>query len=66
MTDQAHDDGDMLAATPGSTFTLHDGGGWEASDYLAPEDDWTLLPDGSYESPDGLTRTWLLAEPQPD
>jgi len=48
----------------GSTFALG-GEGWEASDYQDPEEDWSLLPDGSYLSPDGTTRTWPAAGPEP-
>ena len=39
--------------------------GWESADYVDPEDDWDLQGDGSYLSPDGLTRTWLAAGPEP-
>ena len=46
----------------GSTFALGLDG-WEASDYADPDDDWSVLPDGSYLSPDGLTRTWPPAGP---
>jgi hypothetical protein len=48
----------------GSTVALGPEG-WEASDYLDPEDDWRLLPDGSFLSPDGKLRTWPLAGPEP-
>lgn len=41
----------------GTTRTLTESG-WEVSDYLDPGDDWGRMPDGSYLSPDGLTRTW--------
>jgi hypothetical protein len=37
--------------------------GWEASGYVAPGDDWVVRDDGSYESPDGTTRTWTPADP---
>ncbi len=47
----------------GSTFALG-GEGWEASAYVDPADDWSLLPDGSFLSPDGLTRTWPVAGPE--
>jgi hypothetical protein len=40
--------------------------GWEAVDYIAPEDDWHLAPDGSMTSPDGRTRSWLLTGSGPD
>jgi hypothetical protein len=48
----------------GSTFALG-GEGWEAADYVDPGDDWTLLSDGSYLSPDGTVRTWPAAGPEP-
>lgn len=54
---------DLEAQEAGSTFYLG-GEGWEASDYIDPGDDWTLLPDGSYLSPDGTTRTWPFAGPE--
>ncbi|HEX8939230.1 MAG TPA: hypothetical protein VF763_03620 [Candidatus Limnocylindrales bacterium] len=37
--------------------------GWEPADYQEPARDWRLLEDGSYESPDGLTRTFARSEP---
>jgi len=51
------------AQDAGSTFFLG-GEGWEASDYVDPADDWTLLSDGSYLSPDGTIRTWPTAGPE--
>jgi len=57
----AEEETDVGAA--GSTFALGMDG-WEASDYTDPDDDWDLLPDGSYQSPDGLTRTWPPAGPE--
>jgi hypothetical protein len=48
----------------GSTVALGPEG-WEAAAYMDPDDDWNLLPDGSYLSPDGLTRTWPHAGPEP-
>jgi hypothetical protein len=56
------DENEALAG--GSTLILGEDG-WEASDYVDPADDWVLLPDGSYQSADGSTRTWLLAGPEP-
>ena len=56
---------EMDAAEPGSTFTFG-AEGWEAVDYVDPMDDWTLQSDGSFASPDGLTRTWRLGGPEPD
>jgi hypothetical protein len=48
----------------GSTFMLGREG-WEVADYLDPVDDWSLLDDGSYLSPDGTIRTWPAAGPAP-
>ena len=55
---------EIEAQDAGSTFALGREG-WEASDYIDPEDDWSLLSDGSFLSPDGLTRTWPAAGPEP-
>ena len=55
---------EMDAQEAGSTFTLGEEG-WEAADYLDPADDWLLLQDGSYLSPDGTQRTWPVAGPAP-
>jgi len=52
------------AADPGSTFVLGVDG-WESVDYVDPEEDWTLGSDGSFTSPDGTTRSWPLAGPEP-
>jgi hypothetical protein len=38
--------------------------GWEESMYVDPDDDWRLVDDGSWEAPDGRTRTWLVAGPE--
>ncbi len=46
----------------GASFVLTPDG-WEPGEYMEPGDDWRLLEDGSYESPDGLTRTWARSEP---
>lgn len=62
VTERAVDDIETQDA--GSTFTLG-GEGWEAADYLDPADDWSLLSDGSYLSPDGTIRTWPAAGPEP-
>lgn len=48
----------------GSTFVLG-AEGWEAAAFLDPEDDWSLLADGSYLSPDGAIRSWPLVGPDP-
>lgn len=39
--------------------------GWEAGDFIDPDDDWSLLEDGSYLSPDGTVRSWPLVGPEP-
>jgi len=62
MDERAMDEIDPQEA--GSTFVFG-GEGWEIADYLDPADDWSLLPDGSYLSPDGTLRTWPAAGPEP-
>ena len=57
-------DDDLDGQADGSTFILG-AEGWEASDFIDPEDDWQLLADGSYLSPDGAIRTWPLTGPEP-
>lgn len=47
---------------PGSTFVLTVEG-WEVTEYVAPEEDWVVRDDGSFESPDGTMRTWTPADP---
>jgi hypothetical protein len=37
--------------------------GWEEADYTVAGDDWRLLADGSYLSPDGMIRSWPLVGP---
>jgi hypothetical protein len=44
---------------PGTTMVLGDQG-WEACDFVEPENDWSRLDNGSYVSPNGRLRTWLL------
>ena len=61
MTDAAGDPRDD-APEPGDSFTLT-AEGWQRVDYAEPGDDWRLVVDGSWESPDGLTRTWPLDAP---
>jgi hypothetical protein len=60
---------DMLefeeAGEPGTTATLTNEG-WQAVTYEEPADDWRLLADGSWESPDGLTRSYPLDAPTGD
>ena len=53
------------AGEPGTTATLTEEG-WQATDYEEPGEDWRLLPDGSWESPDGLTRSYPLDTPTGD
>jgi hypothetical protein len=48
---------------PGSTRVLSESG-WEEVDYVDPAEDWHLLGDGSWESPDGQTRSWPLTGPE--
>ena len=50
-------DYDITEQDPGSTMILTESG-WEAADYIDPGDDWGLMPDGSYLSPDGVIRTF--------
>ena len=64
MTVDERIDDELDAQEAGSTFALG-GEGWESADYIDPADDWTLLPDGSYLSPDGTVRTWPPAGPEP-
>jgi hypothetical protein len=60
MTDQLTPDQDALE--PVRTVALTEQG-WEAVATIEPEDDWRLLADGSYESPDGRLRTWMTEPP---
>jgi hypothetical protein len=53
------------AGEPGTTAVLTEEG-WQATDYEEPGTDWRLLPDGSWESPDGLTRSFPLDAPTGD
>ena len=54
-----------LAGTLGTTVVIT-AEGWEDASYLEPGDDWRLLADGSYLSPDGTLRTWPLVGPTED
>jgi hypothetical protein len=56
----AEDDGDEATAGKTAALTTE---GWEERAYVEPGDDWRLLLDGSYLSPDGAMRTWLLVGP---
>lgn len=49
---------------PGITRVLTEEG-WEESIYIDPSDDWRLLEDGSWASPDGGIRSWPMAGPEP-
>jgi DNA-binding transcriptional MerR regulator len=49
---------------PGATRILTEEG-WEDASFVDPDDDWRLLEDGSWTSPDGRTRTWLAVGPEP-
>jgi hypothetical protein len=49
-------------AAEGTTIVLT-AEGWEQSDYVEPGDDWHLLIDGSYVSPDRTMRSWPLVSP---
>ncbi|HXG40659.1 MAG TPA: hypothetical protein VNJ28_06920 [Candidatus Limnocylindrales bacterium] len=50
---------------PGHSFVLTPEG-WQQTGYLEPDDDWRLLDDGSYESPDGRIRTRPINNPTGD
>lgn len=45
------------------TSVVLTGEGWEEADYVEPGDDWHVLADGSYLSPDRTIRSWPLAGP---
>jgi hypothetical protein len=62
MDEQAEDE--LESQEAGSTFVLGVEG-WEASVFVDPEDDWSLLSDGSYLSPDATVRSWPLMGPEP-
>ena len=54
---------EALDPEPGNTRVLTESG-WEEVEYVDPAADWRLLADGSWESPDGQTRSWPLAGPE--
>ncbi len=62
MTDLFAADALEEPGEPGTSFALTDEG-WQAIAYEAPGDDWELLPDGSFRSVDGLTRSFPLDNP---
>ena len=55
---------ELESEASGTTLVLTDEG-WEQADYIDPEGDWIPLDDGSYQSPDGRTRSWPLAGSEP-
>lgn len=61
MDERAEDE--LESQEAGSTFVLGVEG-WEASVFVDPEDDWSLLSDGSYLSPDATVRSWPLMGPE--
>ena len=62
--DDLHPSLDLAQAEPGVTRVLTEEG-WEEALYVDPSDDWSLLADGSWSSPDGRTRSWPLVGPEP-
>jgi len=53
------------AGEPGTTATLTSEG-WQVVDYEEPGEGWRLRDDGSWESPDGQTRSYPLDSPTGD
>ena len=39
--------------------------GWDDASYVDPADDWVLVDDGSWSSPDGRIRSWPAFGPEP-
>jgi hypothetical protein len=64
LADERDLDIDVEEVEPGVTRVLTEEG-WEASIYVDPGEDWRLQEDGSWSSPDGRTRSWPLAAPEP-
>ncbi|NJD28598.1 MAG: hypothetical protein FIA92_09910 [Chloroflexi bacterium] len=56
---------DSIELERGVTRVLTDEG-WEDAFYVDPADDWILLDDGSWSSPDGRTRSWPAFGPEPE
>jgi hypothetical protein len=48
---------------PGVTRVLTEDG-WEETIFVDPDEDWHPREDGSWESPDGHTRSWPLGGPE--
>jgi hypothetical protein len=67
MNIEPADRDDPIELERGVTRVLTDEG-WDDALYVDPGDDWALLDDGSWSSPDGRTRSWpvLGAEPPPN
>jgi hypothetical protein len=64
METESTDAPDVLEDDFGVTRVLTDEG-WEDATYVDPEDDWLLLEDGSWTSPDGRIRSWPALGPEP-
>ena len=60
--DAERDEDELEAEAAATTMVLTDTG-WEGSGYVEPGDDWRLLADGSWVSPDDRIRTWPFAGP---
>ena len=60
--DVERDEDELEAEAAGTTMVLTDTG-WEGSGYVEPGDDWRLLEDGSWVSPDDHVRTSPFAGP---
>jgi hypothetical protein len=54
-------DNDEAAATSSTAVLTEEG--WQVTDYEEPGQDWRLLGDGSWESPDGRTRSFVVDAP---
>ena len=53
----------LLEEDLAGTTSVLTGEGWETALYVAPGDDWIPQSDGSYASPDGMTRSWPPGTP---
>jgi hypothetical protein len=63
MVDDLREDVDLEEEQEAGTTRMLTSDGWEDCLYTEPDDTWRLLEDGSWVSPDGLTRTWPLMGP---